>query len=82
MWAVLAHTLLISALLRTLSATVSGCFFHGDDIVRIFGIRRGLEGVIALLLLLWVQWRELDELNLVGTLGVIRKLLGLEMAGA
>jgi len=25
------HTLLISTLLRTLSATASGCVFHGDD---------------------------------------------------
>lgn len=27
------HTLLISALLSTLSATASGCFFNGDDII-------------------------------------------------
>lgn len=27
------HTLLISALFSTLSATTSGCFFNGDDIM-------------------------------------------------
>jgi hypothetical protein len=27
------HTLLISALLSTRSATASGCFFNGDDII-------------------------------------------------
>jgi hypothetical protein len=38
------HTLLISALLRTLSATVSGCFFHGDDMVLFFGMDGDVEG--------------------------------------
>ncbi len=33
----LVHTLLISARLSTLSATASGCFFSGDDIILLGG---------------------------------------------
>lgn len=59
--------MLISALLSTLSATVSGCFFHGDDIVLFLGIDSEVEGAAAFLLL--VQVRRVRESDVVAELG-------------
>ena len=58
--------MLISALLRTLSATVSGCFFHGDDIVDIvrrFGMDSGVEGVKITLVLVSARRLEVRDVG-------------------